>query len=98
MDIHLITHNKRLPQTRCPYCQTLVDAVTEANSSGKFSVPVPGDYTICLYCNELLRFGPLMDLRKIPPEKREGLEKSEIIAAMRLANSRRIRAERRDRN
>lgn len=52
--------SSKLPPSQCPACKKVIDAATIA--SGKTEVPRPGDFTICIYCGEVLRFGPELEL------------------------------------
>lgn len=45
----------RLPNSPCPVCGKKLDAASE--STGAPVKPVEGDFSVCLYCGALLRFG-----------------------------------------
>jgi hypothetical protein len=49
----------RFPAAFCPVCFQVLDAATAMQDK---AVPEPGDYTICIECGAVLRFGPKMDL------------------------------------
>ena len=50
---------RHVPQ-RCPNCKRELDTSTEC--SGAEVEPEEGDFTVCFYCAEVLRFGPEMRL------------------------------------
>jgi len=52
-------YNGRMPETCCPSCFTILDAVTSLD--GK-NAPKTGDYTICIACANLMRFDENMQL------------------------------------
>lgn len=43
-------------QSDCPVCKMPLNAHTNTTDRG---APRTGDYTICLYCGSVLRFGPV---------------------------------------
>lgn len=49
---------------RCPHCNELLDRATSTFQEGQ---PDPGDFSICAYCNAILRYTEDMQLR-IPSE------------------------------
>ncbi len=49
----------RTAPTFCPYCFKLLDAAT---SLGTEAVPGPGDFTVCIDCCAVLKYGPDMSL------------------------------------
>lgn len=51
-----------VPATACPQCRSEIDMATEI-VAGQVS-PREGDFTVCLYCGEILRFGPALELLK----------------------------------
>jgi hypothetical protein len=62
----------RLPPQFCPVCFTMLDAATNMTSEGP---PVPGDFTICIGCRSILKFGPemgreLSSLEAVPAHSR----------------------------
>jgi len=66
------SETKRVPTTFCPYCFTVLDAATNLDSK---EPPRAGDFTVCIECCGLLRFGEDMsintgDLMEIPPHSR----------------------------
>jgi hypothetical protein len=48
-------------------CGATLDAVTILNNEGK-PQPVPGDYTVCLYCATMLRFKIDLSVRVVTRE------------------------------
>jgi hypothetical protein len=57
----------RLSGGPCPYCGELLDAAT-----GDPRGPLPGDFTICFHCSELLKFDA--ELRPAKLSARELIE------------------------
>jgi hypothetical protein len=51
----------RMPASICPVCSYKLDGVTNLTSRDK---PEPGDYTVCIGCRSVLKFGPGMGLEK----------------------------------
>lgn len=49
----------RVPVSRCPYCDAPNDRASGVYERG----PQPGDFSVCLICASLLRFGDAMRLR-----------------------------------
>lgn len=45
---------KELPKSKCPTCGHILDAATCTYSNAR---PRPGDFTVCISCGEILRFG-----------------------------------------
>ena len=43
----------------CPKCGALIDACTDAYGD---AVPVAGDFTVCIYCAQILRFADDMEI------------------------------------
>lgn len=50
----------RLPPALCPHCGAFADAATHAlgGSGPDDPAPRPGDFSICITCATILRFGP----------------------------------------
>jgi hypothetical protein len=44
-----------LPAARCPICQHVLDDATVISDLSN-KLPKPGDFSICIYCGEALRF------------------------------------------
>lgn len=44
------------PDYNCPACSTLLDAATAIRHDCQ---PLPGDFTVCINCGEILRFEEL---------------------------------------
>jgi hypothetical protein len=82
----------RTPPQFCPLCFTVLDAVASLETK---KVPDPGDFTICLYCAAVLKFGPDMmleasSLMDIPMHSRKGFAEG-VMAAKELIERRRGR-------
>jgi hypothetical protein len=44
-----------LPSAQCPTCQHVLDDATMIGEPSD-QLPKPGDFSICIYCGEVLRF------------------------------------------
>ena len=61
----------RMTQSNCPTCGHVIDAASDPTGE---ATPEPGDFTVCLYCQDLFKFGenlrlePLQesDIAKLP--------------------------------
>jgi hypothetical protein len=68
------------PEARCPCCLKTLDGAT---SAGERKTPLPGDFSVCVYCTSILQFNTDLTLRQItaetlaaiPPSLREQLER-----------------------
>jgi hypothetical protein len=49
----------RLPAVACPGCFSKLDAASSFDGDGP---PASGDFTVCLECSAVLRYGPNMEL------------------------------------
>lgn len=61
-----------LPANFCPSCARQLDMATDPTEK---AVPKPGDFSVCLYCCQVLQFGPQLqlaarDLDTLPIETR----------------------------
>jgi len=70
-----------LPQF-CPVCFAVLDGVTNLTGPDK---PDPGDFTVCVYCRAVLKFGPdlameLSSLEAVPVHVR--MEFAKVIRAI----------------
>lgn len=83
-----------VPERKCPYCASELNAVTEIEEDGVS--PGPGDFTICFYCSGLLSWDADMNLIKIAidnvPEKyrkqvRDGQEFTKAYRLVRQAQA-----------
>lgn len=74
-------HTNRGDHGACPACGKLLDATTNMYGS---ATPSAGDFTICAYCTEILRFDEQLHVRLTTLEDREHLppEAIEMIEAM----------------
>ncbi len=52
----------RMGKDFCPNCKELLDC---ASSAGSDHIPVPGDITVCLYCQRWLEFSSDMALIRL---------------------------------
>ena len=68
----------RLPDSRCPYCDTVLDTAGSATGA----TPSPGDITVCVCCASPLTFGPDLTLRMLRPAEIRDLEPT-VAAALR---------------
>lgn len=79
----------RTPTDHCPKCNCLLDTVTNMTGQGR---PEIGDFSICIGCAELLRFGPSLtvyqpsseELRSIPKQDFHDLMKARLAVTMYL--------------
>jgi hypothetical protein len=83
MNDHL--HDYAVTPFLCPYCGHFCDAATEAVEGE--GAPGEGDYTVCIGCAGLLRFGPIMSLHKVSDEEAQGMspEVQHTISKMQMA-------------
>lgn len=51
-----------LEVTKCPVCDANLNAAAPAEGENR---PNPGDYSLCLYCGEYLRFTDELKLRSL---------------------------------
>jgi hypothetical protein len=75
----------RLAPQFCPVCFTLLDAATNLTGKGP---PVEGDFTICIGCRSVLRFGAglameLSSLLAVPAHSR--MEFAKVLRLMEQA-------------
>lgn len=68
---------KRVPSAPCPTCGKKLDAATCMSSDAQ---PRPGDYTVCLYCANVLRFRDGMKLAVLSLEDAEDLARDREFA------------------
>jgi hypothetical protein len=54
----------RIRESFCPWCGRSLDAAM--NIVLDDSPPSPGDFTLCIGCASVLKFGPLLELLAIP--------------------------------
>lgn len=79
----------RMPETHCPCCEEMLDAVTSLDADG---APEPGDVSLCAYCGEILQFDEDMQLTKVTEEVWNSLplfSRSELIKVQGLVRSKR---------
>ena len=53
-----------MKETKCPLCQHKIDSHTGVTTKNK---PKKGDWTVCFYCGEILRFSSEDKLQVVPP-------------------------------
>jgi hypothetical protein len=65
---------------RCPCCTALLTGITPAGRRGNepAKLPNPGDWTVCIYCSEILRFGEGLALQKPTPAEMLTLEADDM--------------------
>jgi hypothetical protein len=51
-----------MADNRCPYCDGSLDAASHMREQAK---PKKGDFSVCIYCAQLLRFDELLAPRKL---------------------------------
>lgn len=61
-----------LPPSPCPACGKVMDAAGDPADEGR--VPLPGDYSFCMYCSAFLKFGPGMELLEVPDEELDAMD------------------------
>ena len=54
-----------IPPCHCPRCGRKLDGALEASPGERG--PMPGDFTVCIYCAEVLTFAKDMSLHVVPP-------------------------------
>jgi hypothetical protein len=90
----------RLSPDPCPVCKAKLDAVTILTSPK--GTPEPGDFSICLYCGTVLRFGAslrvreamageIQQLQDTEPKIFEALQKVIAAAKQRILEAKRSR-------
>lgn len=65
----------KVPEQSCPSCAHTLNAALESQADGR--APTPGDLTFCIHCNELLRYGKGLLLRKVSAKEERKLVPSE---------------------
>ena len=74
-----MTRTEHQVTTMCPGCSRPLDA---SSGVGHDFVPSEGDYTICLYCLEVMRYGAglaLSSAEAIPDEVMESVAKVRVL-------------------
>lgn len=61
----------RYKEQHCPSCNHILDAATHIENDEV--IPSEGDYSICMYCGEILRFGKDQELILATQEDLENL-------------------------
>lgn len=86
------------PVCSCPNCHKVFDSVS--NLAGG-AMPVPGNYSLCLYCCTPLRFTGTLTVRALDELERLRLESCElwpefqrVIAAIKATRPRRMSGQR----
>jgi len=69
----------RTPERHCPTCNYVLDAVSNLDGS---EAPEIGDFSICIGCAEILRFGPSMTLYKPSGDELKALLKADLASLM----------------
>lgn len=57
--------DSKIPPSPCPYC----DASFDRAGSPDGGIPEPGDYSVCIRCASLLKFGENMELLPVSQEE-----------------------------
>ena len=60
---NLSNSRSRTPKSQCPECHRMLDMA--CTIAGPKLTPKVGDYTICMYCNNILEFGESLVLRPV---------------------------------
>ena len=47
---------------RCPTCNHSIDSATDVSGGAR---PSPGDFTICLYCQDIFRFDERLQMKPL---------------------------------
>ena len=55
----IVDHTTNLPEQFCPYCFHRLDSATSFDTEES---PQPGDFTVCISCANILRYGEGMSL------------------------------------
>lgn len=63
-----------VPASNCPNCGTQLDAATHPTEDVS---PSPGDVTVCLHCQEILRFDATLALVRPTPQEIEAICKDQ---------------------
>ena len=70
--------------TICPGCGHTITSASHVDSA---IAPVPGDFTVCLYCSTLLTFADDLSLRNLTDaEMIEAAGNKEMLETMRFVN------------
>lgn len=70
-------------EPKCPHCEEMLDGATVAY--GKQNVlPNPGDFSICIYCGNMIRFNEELEMEKLSPEYLETIKKKAPITYVKL--------------
>jgi hypothetical protein len=67
-------HDHRIAPATCPYCEKLLDGASGLDHD---SAPSPDDFTVCIYCAQILRFKNDMSLRKVTPYELQKMSRKE---------------------
>jgi len=72
---------KRLQPCNCPKCDMLLDGATDMSDPNNRLKFIPGDVTLCLYCDALLEFDKDMMFKEINIKELEP-EVQDVIVMM----------------
>ena len=82
----------RMPESFCPTCGHRLDGATDTVSGAR--KPMPGDFSACFYCGEMLRFNAELKLvlmekddPDLTPELRATLEAAQRWVRTRAAQN-----------
>lgn len=70
----------KLPETRCPYCDSKLDAATPAMGHAPRG-PKKDDLTVCISCASPLAFGEGLSVRKVTDEELESIRRRSPMTA-----------------
>lgn len=78
-----LTDSGELPVSRCPRCNAEFSAATGMGDDNR-RIPKPGDWSLCAYCGEFLRYTEGFQVRRATDEELRELKAdpsmSELIA------------------
>jgi hypothetical protein len=79
-----------VPQGQCPVCQALLDGVTKISTKRvEDDNPCEGDFSVCIYCGSMLRFGIGLTLYEVTRQDLKQLldEDPEVFKLLQRANA-----------
>jgi hypothetical protein len=73
-DLYIDRIPERITGSTCPRCHKQIDGGTRINDEGGGSAqPLPGDFSVCLYCGTLLRYDEQLRSIAVPRAERRKL-------------------------
>lgn len=84
--------NYRTTECRCPNCNAVLNTASELSDLDEARGPKIGDFSVCMRCAEIVRFGPSMtlyqpsgdELRELPRETLDTVMKAKLMVTMLL--------------